>query len=140
MARMVGAMNCRLTLLVAPIMLGGCYTSTVTLHASWPEGVEVLAAPPPSEKPIAMIDTTSGLFGSPEGCREELAHKAKELGATSIYVPTESRSFGFFLEIFWGNEVACRAFAYASAAAAAPQEAPPVQPAPAPTPTAKPRR
>lgn len=91
----------RLALLATTFTLGGCYSTTVLRPADWPEGIEVLAAPPPGP-PLAMIETLAE-YHSPESCREELARKAKELGATAIYVASESRSVSYALAILRGD-------------------------------------
>ena len=128
----------RLALLATTFTLGGCYSTTVLRPADWPEGIEVLAAPPPGP-PLAMIETLAE-YHSPESCREELARKAKELGATAIYVASESRSVSYALAILGETDVTCRAFAYAAVsheAAPAPTPAPTLAP---PPPATKPRR
>jgi hypothetical protein len=109
--------------LLAPLFFGGCVTTTVLRPADWPEGIEVLAAPP-SAPPLAMIETLA-VYTSHESCREELAKKAKELGATAIYVASESRSVGYALVLIQQTNAACRAFAYAAVS-------PEVTPAPMP--------
>jgi hypothetical protein len=120
----------RLPVALSAFALGGCVTTTVLRPADWPEGVEVLAAPP-SAPPLAMIETLA-VYQSPESCREELAKKAKDLGAGAIYVASESRSVGYALVIIQQTNVACRAFAYAAVSHEAAPVPPPVAPAPPP--------
>jgi hypothetical protein len=130
----------------ATLTIGGCTTTTVLHPPAWPEGVEVLATPP-TTAPIAVIETNAsgGAFGggTMTSCREEMTAKAKELGATAIYISSETRTSAFYLEIFEATEASCRAFAYVAVShdAAVPAPVvPPAQPSPAPATTAKPRR
>jgi len=96
MIRLISALFCTL----CALSVSGCYSTTVLRPAAWPQGVELLAAPP-AAPPLAMVEATGGgIFGSPGACREALTAKAKELGAVAIYMPSETSG-------------ACRAFAYA---------------------------